>query len=139
MGTYVSLHGRAFGFDTQHGTIQRPAFAADFEDEESITAPTTAANIKWRGAATLTTTAARAHTLNAPPFASLGVLKRLVCNTTSTSNATTVTLASGNFQSTAGSSFTKLSFAGLNQSCLLQALSTALVAVLTNIGVTLST
>lgn len=139
MGTYVSLHGRAFGFDTQHGTIQRPAFAADFEDDESITAPTTAANIKWRGAATLSTTAARAHTLNAPPFASLGVLKRLVCTTTSTANATTVALASGNFQSTAGSSFTKLTFQGLNHAVMLQALSTALVSVMSNIGVTLST
>lgn len=139
MGTFVSLHGRALGFDSQHGSVQRPGFSDTFEDEESVTAPTTSANIKWRGAATLSTTAARAHTLNAPPFASLGVTKRLVCMTTSTANATTVTLASGNFQSTAGSSFTKLTFQGLNQSVFLQALSTALVSVLSNVGVTLST
>lgn len=139
MGTPISLHGRAFQFDSQHGAIQRPAFNDNFEDEESVTAPTTSANIKWRGAATLSTTAARAHTLNAPPFASLGVTKRLVCTTTSTANATTVTLASGNFQSTAGSSFTKLTFQGLNHAVLLQALSTALVSVLSNVGVTLST
>lgn len=136
---YLSLHGRAIGYDTFHGQIQRPAFSDSFEDDESITAPTTSASIKWRGAATLSTTAARAHTLIAPPFASLGVTKQLVCTTTSTSNATTVTLASGNFVSTAGSSFSKLTFAGLNQSVFLQALSTALVSVQSVVGVTLST
>lgn len=139
MGTFVSLHGRAFGFDSQHGSLQRPAVSDNFEDEESVTSPTTTANIKWRGTATLSTTAAKAYTLNAPPFASLGVQKRLVTTTTSTANTSTVTLASGNFQSTAGSSFTKLSFLGLNTSVLLQALSTALVSVLSNNGVTLST
>lgn len=139
MGTYVSLHGRAAGFDSLHGAIQRPAFGDNFEDEESVTAPTTAANIKWRGAGTLSTTAARAHTLNAPPYAALGVSKRLICTTTSTGNATTVTLASGTFQTTAGSSFTKLTFQGLGHQVLLQALSTALVAVFANAGVTLST
>jgi hypothetical protein len=139
MGTFVSQHGRAFGFDSTHGSLQRPGFSDTFEDDESVTAPTTSANIKWRGVATLSTTGARAHTLNAPPYAALGVLKRLICTTTSTANATTVTLASGNFQSTAGSSFTKLTFQGLNHSVLLQALSTALVSVMSNAGVTLST
>jgi len=135
---YVSQHGRAFGFDSQHGQIQRPAFSDNFDDEEALNAASTASNIKWRGLSTISTTAAKSFTLNAPPFPSLSVSKRLVATSTSTSVAT-VTLASGNFLSTAGSSFSKLTFNGIGQSVDLVALSTALVRVSANAGVTLST
>lgn len=136
MGTYVSLHGRAFGFDSQNGAIQRPAFTPEFNDDEGVTAATTASNAKFRGTTTLGATAAKDYTMNAPSAA--GLPARLTSLTTSTA-ARTMTLASGNFQSTAGSSFTKLTFNGIGQAVQLVALSTALVGLLSNTGVTLST
>lgn len=136
MGAYVSLHGRAFGFDSQNGTIQRPAFGSEFNDDESVSAASTASNLKWRGAVTLGSSAAKDYTMNAPSLA--GVHSRLTTLTTSTA-VRTVTLASGNFQSTSGSSFTKLTFNGIGQAVSLQAMSTALVALLGNTGATLST
>ena len=134
MGTYVSLHGRAFGFDSETGALQRPGFDS-FDNQEGVTAASTAANLKWRGTTTLGSTAAKDYTLNAPVA---GVDKALTTISTSTA-VRTVSLASGNFQSTAGSSFTKLTFNGIGQGVFLQALSTALVAVMGNIGATLST
>lgn len=141
MGTYVSLHGRQIGFDSFTGSLQRPGFSENFDDEEAISAASTATNIKWRGVSTITTTAAKAYTLNAPPFASLGCVKVIASNSTSTAGASTVTLASGNFISTAGSSFTKLNWAvGGPANVTLQALSTALVLVTGNVGgITLTT
>lgn len=133
---FLSLHGRAFGFDTITGAIQRPGFSDSFNDEEAVTAASTAANAKFRGVTTLGATAAKDYTLTAPAAAGLP----LVLTTISTSTAIrTMTLASGNFQSTAGSSFTKLSFNGIAQAVTLQALSTALVGLLGNTGATLST
>lgn len=135
MGTYVSLHGRALGFDSESGALQRPGFGDSYDNDEGVTAATTAANLKWRGAATLGSSAAKDYTLNTPIA---GVTKNLAATTTSTA-VRTVSLATGNFQSTAGSSFIKLTFNGIGQAIALQALSSALVAVLSNAGVTLST
>lgn len=135
MGTYVSLHGRAYGFDSATGAPQRPAFT-DFNDEEAVTAASTANNVKFRGTTTIGATAAKDYTMNAPSAA--GLPAQLTSLTTSTA-ARTVALASGNFQSTAGSSFTKLTFNGIGQAINLQAVSTALVAIFGNLGVTLST
>lgn len=133
---FLSLHGRAFGFNTITGAIERPGFSDNLNDEEAVVAASTASNAKFRGLTTLGATAAKDYTMNAPLAAGLPA----VLTTTSTSTAIrTMTLASGNFQSTAGSSFTKLSFNGQGQSIQLQALSTALVNVLSNIGATLST
>jgi hypothetical protein len=138
MGAYVSLHGHLLGADSESGAIQRPGLTT-FDNEEGVTVASTAANLKWRGASTLTTTAAKDYTLNAVTPATIGMTKRLASLTTSTA-AKTVSLASGNFQSTAGSSFTKLTFNFQGQAINLQALSTALVQVLANNGaVTLST
>ena len=135
MGTYVSLHGRAFGFDSLNGAIQRPAFS-DLNDDEGVVAATTASNSKFRGTTTLGAPAAKDYTLNAPNAAGLP----LKLTTISTSTAVrTMTLASGNFQSTTGSSFTKLTFNGIGQAVQLVALSTALVGLLSNTGATLST
>jgi hypothetical protein len=133
---YLSLHGRAFGYDTITGAIQRPGFTDTFNDEEAVNAASTASNVKFRGVTTFGATAAKSYTMNAPLAA--GLPSALTTTTTSTA-IRDVTLASGNFQTTAGSSFTKATFNGIGQSLTLQALSTALVAVLSNIGATLST
>lgn len=133
---YVSLHGRAFGFDSWTGAIQRPGFTDTYDDEEQVSAASTASNVKWRGTTTLGSSAAKSYTLNAPSTA--GLPKLLTTTTTSTA-VRDITLATGNFQTTAGSSFTKATFNGIGQSVFLTALSSALVGVTSNIGATFST
>lgn len=130
---YLSLHGRAFGFDTITGAIQRPGFSDNYDDEEAVNAASTAANIKWRGTTTTNSTAAKTYTLNAPLAA--GLPKTLTATSSSTV-ARIIALASGTFQTTAGSSFTGLTFTGVGQTVVLTALSTALVQVSANAGVT---
>lgn len=137
MGTYVSLHGRALGFDTDAGKIQRPG-SPNYDDQEGVTVASTAANIKYRGHTLLSSTAAGVFTLNAPIAEAIGMIKRLTSLTTSTA-AKTVRLASGNFQTTAGSTGSLLTFNGLGQNVVLQVLSTALVQLQINNGATLST
>lgn len=141
MGTYVSIHGRAIGFDSVTGEIQTPGFSENFDNDEGISAASTSVAIKWRGNSTITTTAAKGYTLAAPPFPSLGCRKVISSNSTSTAGASTVVLVSGNFISTAGSSFTTLNWAvGGPGSVTLQAMSTARVQVLANVGgITLTT
>lgn len=138
MGTYVSLHGRILGFDTDSGAIQRPGLDT-FDNEEGVTAASTASNIKWRGTTTLGTTAAKDYTLNAPTPATIGMCKQLCTITTSTA-IKTVSLASGNFLTTLGTSTFKATFTFQNQALSLIALSTALVQITANNAVvTLST
>lgn len=134
MGATISIHGRLLGIDSETGAFTRGLDA--FDQDEGTTAASTAANLKFRGVTTLGSSAAKDYTINAP--AAAGLRKSLTTTTTSTL-ARTVSLASGNFQSTAGSSFIKATFNGIGQVLNLQAVSTALVAVLGNIGVTLST
>lgn len=127
MGAYVSLHGNKFGFDADTGaTLIGPGDAA----VSAATSATTATVITARGNTTLSSSAAKGYTLAAPIP---GIAKTLTATTTSTA-ARTVTLASGTFQTTSGSSFTAAAFAGQGQSLSLQALSTALFQVLSNIG-----
>jgi hypothetical protein len=134
MGTYKSLHGRDIGFDSEHGTLQRPSAGANFDEDEGVSAASTAATMKWRGTSTITTTAAKAYNLAAPPFASLGCVKKICSLSTSTAGASTVTLVSGSFVTTGGSSFNRLTWNNGACHVTLQALSTALVAVIGNIG-----
>jgi hypothetical protein len=138
MGTFVSLHGHAFGFDTDSGAIQRPALGL-FDNEEGVTAASTAANIKWRGTTTMNTTAAKDYTLNAITPATIGMSKRLTSITTSTA-VKTVSLTSATFLTTLASSALKATFTFQNQSLTLTAISTSLVQILSNNAVvTLST
>jgi hypothetical protein len=134
MGTYVSIHGRALGYDSQHGTIQRPAFSDTFDEDEGVSAASTSSTIKWRGASTITTTAAKAYTLAAPPFAALGCRKVITSISTSTAGASTITLASGTFVSTAGSSQNRLTFNNGACAVILQAVSTSQVQIISNVG-----
>src|SRR5688572_29118477 len=134
MGTFISLHGRAQGFDSQHGAIQRPAFSDLLDDDEGLSAATTSANIKWRGTSTITTTAAKAYTLNAPPYPGVAFRKIITSSSTSTAGASTVTLASGTFVSTAGSSQNRLTWNNGACSVTLVALSTSQVAIVNNYG-----
>lgn len=130
---FLSLHGRMIGYDTVTGALQRPGFKDFFDDEEDVTAASTAASIKWRGNTTTNSTAAKTYALLAPPAA--GLVKTISAISTSTL-ARIFALASGNFQTTAGSSFTGLTFTGIGQNVTLIALSTALVQVSANAGVT---
>jgi hypothetical protein len=138
MGTYVSLHGRMFGFDTDSGAVQRPGLP-DFDNEEGVTAASTATNIKWRGTTTMNTTAAKDYTLNAITPATIGMSKQLCSITTSTA-IKTVSLTSATFLTTLASSVLKASFTFQNQALSLTAITTALVQVTSNNGtVTFST
>jgi hypothetical protein len=138
MGVYVSLHGRAIGYDAESGAIQRPGLDS-FDNEDGVTAASTAANIKWRGTTTMNTTAAKDYTLNAITPATVGMYKQLCSITTSTA-IKTVSLTNATFVTTIASSVHKASFTFQNQALSLVAVSTALVQILANNGtVTLST
>lgn len=126
----ISLHGRAFGFDSETGAIVRNGIEGGSGDE-TVSAASTASNIAPRGVTTLAATAAKAYTLTAPIT---GLTKRLY-NTAVTTTVQTVTLASGTFRTTAGSTFTVASFGTVGQALTLTALSTALFGVTANMGV----
>src|SRR6185369_11114744 len=104
----------------------------------SVTAGSTAATISNSGLTTLgSTTVGAAFTLAAPTVA--GQSKTLFVSTAGSSSQT-VTMASGAFQSTAGSSQNKATFTLVGQCLRVEALSTAAFAVVGNIGaVTFST
>jgi hypothetical protein len=138
MGVYVSLHGRQFGFDADSGAVQRPG-QETFDNEEGVSAASTASNIKWRGVTTMATTAAKDYTLNAITPATIGMTKGLQSITTSTA-IKTVSLTNATFLTTLASSALKASFTFAGQFLELTALSTALVGIRLNTGtVTLST
>lgn len=139
MGTYVSHHGRSIGHDNESGAIQRPGFSHLFDDEEGVTAASTAANIKWRGTTTMNTTAAKDYTLNAITPATIGMTKQLCSITTSTA-IKTVSLTNATFLTTLASSVLKASFTFQNQALTLTAITTSLVQIMSNNGtVTFST
>jgi hypothetical protein len=127
---FISLHGRAFGFDSETGAIIRNGVEGG-QGDQAVSAASTASNIAPRGVTTLAATAAKAYTLTAPIT---GVTKQLY-NTASTTTLQTVTLASGTFRTTAGSTFTVATFGTIGQALTLTALSTALFGVTNNVGV----
>lgn len=131
---FISLHGRAFGFDSETGALMRNGQEGGSGDE-TVTAASTASNIVPRGVTTLAATAAKAYTLTSPIA---GLTKRLIA--TGSSTGQTVTLASGTYRTTAGSTFTVATFTAPGQALTLTALSTALFGVFSNMGtVTFST
>lgn len=129
---YISLHGRAFGFDSDTGAIIRNGVEGGSGDEtvSAATAATTAAAISPRGITTLSSSAAKGYTLTAPIT---GVQKILTATTTSTA-ARTITLASGTFATTTSSTYSAAAFAGEGFSLVLTALSTSLFRVVSNVG-----
>lgn len=126
---YVSLHGRAFGFDTETGAIIRNGVEGGAGDE-TVTSASTATTIVPRGITTLGATAAKDYTMAAPIA---GVDKKLFC-TGSTTLAQTVTLAAGTFHTTAGTSFNKATFDSTGECLILTGLSTSVYGVLSNLG-----
>lgn len=139
MGTYISLHGRMVGYDSDNAKLQRPGVSSSYEDEEGLSAASTASNIKLRGTTTLGSSSAKDYTMNAPGALDTGIRKTLTTTTTSTA-ARTVSLASGTFQTTVGTSAQKITFNGIGQNVELVALSTSLVGVRSfTSGVTFST
>lgn len=129
---YISLHGRAFGFDSDTGAIVRNGVEGGAGDATvtSATVSSTGTAIVPRGVTTIVSSSAKTHTLTAPIA---GVPKVLTATTTTTA-ARSVTLASGNFATTTASTFVTATFTGLGQTLSLQALSTALFQVVGNIG-----
>jgi hypothetical protein len=115
MGTYVSLHGRAIGYDSDTREFIYDGVT------DGATAASTAANISARGITTMGSSAAKAYTLTGPIP---GAYKTLTYITTST-GAHVVTLASGTFTSTSGSSFNTATFNAIGQTLSLQAISTS--------------
>lgn len=123
---YVSLHGRAFGFDSDTKKVVR-----DGRDWEGVTAYTSASSAAidgYPGIATMSS-AATAFTLDPPAFA--GAIKTLTTLTTSTLARTLTRVSTALYiQSTDGSTMVKASFASQGASLTLRALSTSLWGVI---------
>lgn len=124
--SYVSLHGRAFGFDTETKQVVR-----DGRNWDGLTAYTSASSAAidgYPGVATLSS-AATSFTLDPPAFA--GAIKTLTTLTTSTLvRAVTRVSTALYMHSTDGSTMVKANFAGQGGSLTLLALSTSLWAVI---------
>lgn len=98
-------------------------------------APSTSANVRASGASVSASSSA-SFTLDAP-FA--GAIKPIMLSsTTTTTSARTWTLASGNLQSTASSTYTSITANGPGQSCLLVGQSTSRYTVMVNNGMLLA-
>lgn len=133
---YVSLHGRAFGFDSETGAIIRNGTEGGSGETAVATVTSTATALTPRGMTSLTTTAAKDYTLSAPIA---GVRKTITTSVTTSTAVRTVTLASGTYLTTAGTAKTIATFNDINQVLSLQGVSTAAYLVTGTIGVTLST
>lgn len=128
-----SLYGRLLGIDkdgfiTGLNGIKVPAIYTGPSGSEtlsggaaSVTSPTTAQTVAAGGTSIFNATAAKTYSLAAP---AAGVTKRLTNTTTSTA-ARTITLASGNIVSTSLSTGQTITMTGLGQSAELIGLSTA--------------
>lgn len=122
---YVSLHGRAFGFDSDTKKIEREG--RDWDGVTAYTSGSSAAIDGYPGIATMSS-AATSFTLDPPAF--VGALKTLTTLTTSTLvRAVTRVSTALYIQSTDGSTMVKASFASGGASLTLRALSTSLWAV----------
>jgi hypothetical protein len=141
-----SIAGRLFGLDangyaTSPNGIKAPDIKVGTADSElsiyganAITTASTGSTIGQAGYTSLANTTAAAFTLAAPTL--IGVPKQL--HSSSSSTGQTVTLVSGTFSSTAGSSQNRATFiAGTAMSLI--AISTAKYAVVANAGVSFST
>lgn len=132
----VSLHGRRIGLDKDNSLLVADS-AGDLHvtlrpPKDRVTAASTAAVIAGDGVTTLAGSTVD-YTMAAPRT---GNRKVLFANSGTTASRT-VTLESGTFESTAGTSQNRATFAstGLRgQALTLEAISTALYAVVGNIG-----
>jgi hypothetical protein len=122
---YVSLHGRAFGFDSETGHTSFNGVNPNAVT--AYTSATTAAIDGHPGVVTLSS-AAVSYTLAAPVAA--GIVKQLTTLTTSTLvRAITRVSTALYIQSTDGTTMVKASLASQGASLTLRALSTSLWAV----------
>lgn len=132
--TLTSIHGRNAGLDRNGYLI---AEQVGFRDRTTtVTSGSTATAISNNGVARLTSISTQTFTLAAPIA---GVRKTLVLDTTSTSTAArTITLVSGNFQTTASATYTSFSWIAAGGSVHLVGLSTSRYQVMTNNAATLA-
>ena len=142
----TSLHGKQLGIDvdgflTSPVGIKVPQVYVGASGSEvalggsdAVATPSTADTLSAGGLSILSSTAVKAYVMAAPVP---GVVKRLFATAVTTA-ARTVTLASGQFQSTAQSTLATLTFDGAGQSLTLVGLSTAKYGVTANMGVTLA-
>lgn len=130
-----SIKGRDVGLDNA-GYLSARLGMRTPRLEFDVTALSSAANATNGGVGILSSTAAQSVTMDAP---AAGAIKHLFMNSTSTSTAArTVTLASGNFQSTASSTYTSITFNGPGQSAMLAGQSTSRFQVMANNGALLA-
>lgn len=132
--TLTSIHGLNAGLDRLGYMIaQKKGFRYQ---TTIVTSGSTGTTIPNNGIAILTSISTQTFTLDAPVA---GVLKRMVLNSTSTSTAArTIALASGNFQTTAGATYTSFSWIAAGGSIELLGQSTSRYQVLTNNAATLA-
>jgi hypothetical protein len=135
-----SLYGRSLGLDAS-GYVTSPKGAALSElkagvsgsevsviGANSVTSPTTAQTVSAGGTSIFNATAAKSYSLAAP----IAGVEKVLTNTTTSTAARTITLASGNIVSTSLSTGTILTMTGLGQTARLIGLSTAQYAVISN-------
>lgn len=121
--SYSSIKGAILGYDMRDKGI-----VARYGTKANVSAPSTSVTVEGWGVSVDPSTGAKSYTLAAPVT---GNRKTLVLNSTSTSTAArTFTLASGNFQSTASSTYTSVTLNGSGQIADLVAISTARYQVL---------
>lgn len=132
---YSSIKGPYLGYDSTSGRVNAPygGFAGTVT---TVTSGSTATTIANHGTALVTSISTQTFTLAAP---APGVRKVLLLNSTSTSTAArTITLASGNFQTTASATYTSFAWIAAGGSVVLEGQSTSRYHVLTNNAATLS-
>jgi hypothetical protein len=127
---YVSLHGRAFGFDSDSKKISRDG--RDWEGVSAYSSGSSAVIDGHPGIVTLSS-AAVSYTLDPPQFA--GALKQITTLTTSTLvRAITRVSTALYIQSTDGTTMVKANLASQGASLTLRALSTSLWAVVSRVS-----
>ena len=115
----TSIHGRRFGLGEHDQVVS---------GDQNVQAASTSANLAPVGVHTLTSTSAVTYTLDAPAPGNEVILSYTSTGTV----ANYVTLDSGNFLSTAGSSATTILFSAQGQHAHLRGVSTALWQVLSH-------
>lgn len=132
--TLTSIHGRNAGLDRDGYLI---AEAKGFRNTvTTVTSASTGTTISNNGTALLTGISTQTFTLAAPHP---GVRKVLILNSTSTSTAArTISLASGNFQTTASATYTSFSWIAAGGSVVLEGQSTSRYTVVNNNAATLA-
>lgn len=124
----VSLHGRQLGLDGKGNLVGQGGIRDGYE------AASTGSTLAPGGLSIFSTTAGGVYELHTPADAMIGQMKTLACTSGTSAAYHYAKLASGNFMTSAGSSYTTALFSTGGQVLDLQYISTSLVAVKGNMG-----